>query len=131
MGKLKFGSGGIRIEMDDVLDRMYRNALERVAPGVVDQIERATNEVFTEAVAEWPVRTGTSRAGLEQHVTVTAEGDAVRGTITNAVAYSKFIRAKSLDGRSPLVELLRKPLRQRAGELSDDLAKMASAELKG
>lgn len=129
--KLTFGSGGTRITMDDTLDRIYRRAIERVAPGLLTRVELAIAEVYDEARQQWPVRTGRSRDGLQRHVTIAPDGARIVGSITNDVDYSRFIKARKLGGRSAFVELLRKPLRRRADELSTVLARQAASSLRG
>ena len=131
MGRLKFGSGSVRVEMDDTLDRLYRRALDKVAPGVVARIDEATSAVFDAAVGAWPVRTGRSRAGLEHHLTVASDHTTVRGTITDAVEYSRYIKARKLGGKSAFVELLRLPMRERAKALAAVLATETRANLIG
>jgi hypothetical protein len=130
MGRLRFGTGGVRVVMDDTLDQLYRRAIERVAPGVLRRIEDATADVYASARAAWPVKTGRSRDGLEHHVTVSPDQTSVRGSITNPVKYARYIKAKKLDGKSAFVELLRKPLRARAADLAEVLAMEAVTGLK-
>lgn len=131
MARLRFGSGGVRIEMDDTLDRIYRRVLDRVAPKVVDRIEDATAEVFDGAVIDSPVRTGQFRRGFRQFVTVSPDHTQIRGTIVNDVIYARYVRANNLGGKSPIVELVRKPMRAKARELAVVLAADATTQLKG
>lgn len=131
MARLRFGSGSVRIEMDDTLDRIYRRALDRVAPKVVERIEDATEEVFDVAQIDWPVRTGRSRRGLQRFVAISSDHAHIRGTITNDVVYARFIRARNLGGKSPFVELLRKPMRAKAKELAVVLATDTANGLRG
>lgn len=131
MAKLTYGSGGTRITMDDTLERIYRRAIEKVAPGILTRMEMVIAEVYDEARQQWPVRTGRSRDGLQRWVTVTPDGMRIVGSITNDVDYARYIKAKKLGGRSAFVELLRKPLRKRADDLSTVLARQAATSLRG
>lgn len=129
MGKLFFGSGSVRLEMDDALDRIYRNAIETVAPGMLARIETATKEIFDAALKAWPRKTGRSADGLRMEIVVAGDNSEVRGTITDPVTYAKYIKAKSLGGKSAFVEILRKPLQKRAKELVGELGGLAKTKL--
>ena len=130
--KLKFGSGAIRLDMDDTLERMMRAAAERVAPGVLDRIDTAVTRIEAEATRRWPVKTGKSRDGLASHTIITPDGDHIRGTVMNDVFYARYVKSfkNSLNGKSAMVTLLMKPIQAEAKLLAEDLGKIATKAIK-
>lgn len=129
MGKLSFGAGSVRIQMDDTLDRIYRRAIDKLAPGLLPAVETAIDDLHADAYAAWPVKTGRSKEALEHLTSVSPDNKVIRGTITDDVPYARFIKAKSLGGKSAFVELLRKPLRERAKELVKVLGRVTNERL--
>jgi hypothetical protein len=119
MGKLRFGSGSVSVEMDDTLDRMVRAAINKAQPGALREVERATEELYAQAVAQWPVKTGTSRAGLRREVLVSQGLDRIRGRVFNDVDYAKYIRPRALYGAdTAFVAYLRRPAKEIAERLT-------------
>lgn len=132
MSKLKFGTGSIRIEMDDTLDRMVRQAAEKVAPGVLTRIESSIERIEAEASAKWPVASGRSKEGLEAHTIISPDQNLIRGTITNNAPYAYFIKSgqNGLGGKSAVVELIGKPIRAEAKHLAEDIGTFATKAIK-
>jgi hypothetical protein len=133
MGKLSFGTGSVRVEMDDALERLARRALEDVAPGLLPAVEETVARLESEATDKWPVRTGRSRDGLGHYVAITPSGDQVRGSLINTVDYARFVKSskKGLGGRSAMVELMRKPVQAAAKVLAQELGAVAAKVVRG
>lgn len=130
MTKLRFGDGSVTVEMSDELDRIYRAALEKLAPGLVGRITSATKAVFDNAVAQWPVVSGRSKAGLQMSVQISSDQKVIRGRIWNDVEYARYVKPKGLDGKSAFVELLRKPMALASKELQPGLIEDAVQALR-
>jgi hypothetical protein len=133
MAKLTYGTGSLRIQMDDVMEQIARAAVEDVAPGLVPAIESTVERLEAEARAKWPVRTGVSRDGLGHYVSITPAGDQVRGSLVNTVDYSRFVKSGKggLQGKSAMVELMRKPVEAAADVLAAELGDIATTKLGG
>ena len=130
MAKLKFSQGSVSIEMDDTMERLVRRALDRAAPGVVQQITSETAEVHRLAVARWPVKTGRSKAGLEQEILVST--DSVRGRIVNAVEYAPYVRPRWLyNTTTAWSALVQRPMRAAATRLVKALGPILRRSLEG
>ena len=116
----------ISFKMDDTLQRIARQAVNKVQPGLIDAIEAEVRQIHDDAVREWPVgRYRRDRGGVHSRdrmaVEVVIDGDKVRGRVTNDAEWAPFIRANKLLGKSPYVELLKKPLRRARNKLVREL----------
>lgn len=130
MARLQYGDSHLRVTMDDTLDRLFRAALEDLAPGLVPEMERSAEAVYSSAHEAWPVKTGRSKAALGRSVFVT-DKSTVRASVFNSIDYAKFVKPKSIGGESAFVELLRKPLQKEATRLIGALGPAAKAALTG
>lgn len=132
MRRLTFGQGSVRIEMDAKLEELARRAVSQVAPGVLERIDQAVDQVLEEAEARWPVKTGRSKAGLAAYTSIAPGGACVQGTVMNPVDYAVYVKSRKggLGGRSAVVELLRKPLRAQAAQLAGELGTTVAESLK-
>ena len=132
MRRLTFGQGSVRIEMDAGLEELARRAVSQVAPGVLERIDAAVDQVLEDAQRRWPVKTGRSRDGLAAYTSIAPAGDRIQGTVMNPVDYAVYVKSRKggLEGRSAVVELLRKPLRARASQLADELGTTVAESLK-
>jgi len=122
MATLRYGTARATIEMSDAMEQLYRRAIDQLAPGLLSTVEDALDDVFESAESSWPVKTGRSKAGLRKQVRIEQGGGAIVGSITDAIPYAKYIKAKKLGGKSAFVELLRKPMQERAKALASVLS---------
>lgn len=133
MSKLYYRSGKATIEMDDTIAASVRRVLDNVAPETTRELQRAADEIADSARAQWPVKTGKSKAGLVTGLRVTAS--AVESFIGNDVGYVYYIKGKGQGGKSTWVTLVRTPGRRLgrklAVRLGDRLLKLASASAGG
>lgn len=137
MGRLRFGSGSVSIELDDTLDRMARAAVDRVHPGLLDRMEADTEAVLDDVRKEWPkgrrrrpVRKH-SRDLFEMQSRISADKGVITTTITNSAPYAKYVKPVKLWGKSGYVVYLRNPLRKRQRALVKDLADLIAGRLFG
>jgi hypothetical protein len=76
-------------------------------------------EVLAVARAEWPIRTGRSRAGLRMVTEIS--DDSVRVLIENPIPYAYFVRPKDWFGaETAWMRLVRKPMKEVGLELVRD-----------
>lgn len=112
MGKLRFGSGGVTVEMSDDFSVLIRRAMDDALPGVYDRLEQAVDRVYTQAVERAPVDTGTFRASIKKELVVSPDYSMIRGRVMSDLDYARYIRspAKLPGTGSAFVELFRKPM---------------------
>lgn len=117
-----YKAGTMQLTMDDTLSDIMRRAIEKVRPGLVARLEREGDEVLADALVEWPRVSGRSADSLKR-VTRLVGRDVVKVSIVSDVDYVVYIKPKKwYANRSAVVELLRKPIRKRAGRLAEQLA---------
>ena len=122
MGRLRAKAGKVTVEYDDVLDRLYRAAAERLAPGLLDACERKMEAVRDAAASAWPVKTGRSRAGLEVVSSIDANSGRLTVQIRNDVVYAVYVPLSSTYGSSTAWQrLVRDPGRKATKELAAEL----------
>jgi hypothetical protein len=109
--------------MSDGMDQLVRRAAEATFPGMVEKLEGATAGVFDFAHANWPVRTGRSKAALGREVRVAPDWSAMRGRVFDDAPYAKFIKSPQIrtGSGSAFVDLLRKPTETAGLKLANDL----------
>lgn len=133
MSRSTMGTGSLTSVVDDRTRELVRAAVERVAPGALDIIERETRKIYDNAHAKWPIgphkayRPGHSRDMLYWEVLI--DGAVIRGRVWCTAEWSKYIKPKGLRGKSAFVELLRKPLRAARAPLTAELGRFVVAEL--
>lgn len=122
MGKLRAKAGKVTVEYDDVLDRLYRAAAEKLAPGLLSTCEATLEAVRDKAAAEWPVKTGRSRAGLEVVSSIDVNSGRLTVQIRNDVTYAVYVPLASTFGASTAWQrLVRDPGRRALKELAKKL----------
>lgn len=124
-------AGNVTFDVRDGLADAVQRTLRNLDDNVLRRANAAADEVFEEARASWPVKTGRSRDGLERVTTVDVGEGTIRVSIRNTVEYAKYIKAKNLGGKSPFVELLRKPLVRVARDLARELVAVARSTVEG
>ena len=138
MTQLRLKDGSMTMLVDDGLERLVRDAIEKVAPGVLELVESETKAVYDGAKSRWPVgpdkrdRKGRhSKFELYHEVVIDTTKGLIRGRVWNEAPWSRYIKPKGLKGKSAFVELLRKPLQKRARVFVQQLGRYVSAELGG
>jgi hypothetical protein len=136
VARIRIVDGSLSMVVDDQIDELVRNAVERVAPGLVDFIEGEIEPIYEEAKRQWPVgpdrrfRNGRhSRDELYSEIVI--DGDTIRGRIWNTAPWAKYIRPKGLKGKSAFVVLLRTPLKRREKHIVAGLGRYVSATIGG
>ena len=94
--------------MDDTLDRIFRRAIDQARPGLLPVLEAEAQRLGENARAEWPVKTGRSRAAIVYGVRVVG-GDGLESFVANTAAYVFYIKGRAQGGKSAWQELIRKP----------------------
>lgn len=116
---LKASAGNVAVEVQG-LDAFVARLSHLYRP-VTTALEQFGAARLAAAAARWPVSDIAgkvhSRDRLKAAVTL-SQIDEVRVTLTSEADYTKYIRARNLGGKSPWVELIRKPTAQRMDELA-------------
>jgi len=138
MTQLRLKDGNLTMLVDDGLERLVRDAIDKVAPGMLDLVESETRAVYDGAKGRWPVgphkreRNGRhSKDELYHEVVIDTTQGLIRGRVWNEAPWSRYIKPKGLRGKSAFVELLRKPLQERAKVFVQNLGRFVVAELGG
>jgi arginyl-tRNA synthetase len=126
LGSLRYGNSSASIEVSDDLSGYVREALRRSTDGISEKLDEAAKDVYKHAVSQWPVKTGTSKAAMEQGLRF--DGDTVEAFVGNDVPYVWYIRT---DGVHQWTEHVRKPFDERTGPLLEDLGDEVLAALRG
>lgn len=130
MGKLRIGKGKASIVMDDVMDQIFRRAINNAQPGLLPELERAVDELELAARSQWPVKTGASRAALDSGVRLIGS-TGIEAFVINTADHSPYIRAKNLGNKSPYQVLIRRPGIKRGKELAETLGDKLARILTG
>jgi hypothetical protein len=136
---LRYGNGNVSIEMDDTLDRLYRNAIERAAPGVLERIEAETKAIHDEARRQWPVghprdpaRRGRAHSREQLSWGASIKGNQIVGWVRNTAPWSPFIRPTKLYGSTTAFrEWLQLPARKAARKLVKELGPVLTRKMTG
>ena len=135
--RLRYGTGAMSVEMDDTMSKIARAAIERVQPGLLDELEDIARETHDDARKRWPVDTGESRAALDYGVRVVRSGTQVEAYVSNDAPHTRYIRSRKITGlgewdgeKNPFALLVRKPLQSSAKELAERLADAALEALE-
>lgn len=115
--------------MDDTMERLARAALDRAAPGVLDEIETEVGAIHSAAVGRWPKgknpRTRKqpfhSRDRLEMETRISEGGETVSGHVTNDAWWARYVTLWFAQGRNAFTELLRKPMRKAQKRIADSI----------
>jgi hypothetical protein len=124
--------GNVSVRMSDALSVIARRAVDRVMPGVLARIEAETRALADQARNDWPVKTGTSKAGLEERTVVDVGRSEVRGEIRNPVAYAHMIKPLELYGTTTAwAAYVRGPMVKLQKRLATELGPVIVAALTG
>jgi hypothetical protein len=128
--KIRIGRGRAMIDMDDTLHAMVERAVRRSNPRLIDRLEGEAADLHEDAVADWPVKTGRSRAALDHGLRLPSPDkiEAFVGVDTSKADYVYYIRE---DGKSTWHERVRKPGRERARKLAEALGRDMLVAIKG
>lgn len=117
VGKLTFrGEGGsVSVTMDDRLDRLVRDAIEKTNPNTISRLEAAAEATFNNAKKHWPYGTKKrwglppalwrSRNRLHEEVRLKGE-NVIQAVVSNSAPYAYFIKANKLRGANPYRALI-------------------------
>ena len=83
--------GNVTVTIDDALEDLVAAAIDRALPGVRARMTADTTELLEHAEGEWPVKTGRSRAGLEQVEELDIGRSSFTTRIRNDVPYAIFV----------------------------------------
>lgn len=158
MTKIRIGSGSSYVYLEDGQAAAFERVLREIAPQVTAELEMAAQRVATDAAEEWPVspdsgpprktKAGTPdkrslRRGAAKNkvhskdlfeVGIEVNGNTIGVYVTNTADYAYYIKSYQgkLYGRSPWVELVRKPgvklKKELAVKLQDELIKLAKGK---
>lgn len=135
---LRIGRGRNEITLEGPLaDGLEREIRDMLGP-VLDEMERRANRVLDEAVASWPRRSGRSAEAWRVELRLQPTDFSVEVVLVNPTGYTRFIKSTRIsDGppdevrrRSPLVDLVRKPLRAAGKDLERELPDLLASLLE-
>lgn len=111
--------------MDSTTHDMLAAAIDNLAPGVRERLEREARELYEEARAGWPVKTGRSRDALQWGVRI-PDDDSIESHVgvdpkSDAVEYFHLIKGRKHRGKQTWRVLLQRPAQERARKLGEDL----------
>lgn len=106
------------IDDHELMDKLY--ALLKNTTPLVQALEDERDAVLNEARAQWPVKTGRSKAGLRASKYLSTKELYIG--IEDNVPYVYYIKGNEQGGRSTWKELVEKPLRKRIKPLRIRLA---------
>lgn len=123
MGKLRIRVGDVTATLSRDLGADARRAWDLSSNRAVQSMEAERDRVFDNARSRWPVKTGRSRAGLNDYTQVELGGrnnGRIKVGIDNDVGYTRWVR---LPGGSPfaVTALLRTPMRRASRRLLERL----------
>jgi hypothetical protein len=133
--KIRVGRGAAMVELDDELSDAVRRTLDRMAPTLMDRLERDIDEVAMGAINEWPVKTGVSKRSFEWGVRL-PDRNHIEGFIINTAErggkpYAYLIKGKAQGGKPTFRELVERPFTARMDKLVDDLPDVLVRLLEG
>jgi len=133
VSKLTLGRGSVSMVLDNGFEALLRLALDRTIPGIVDRMEKARNDLSTQAYNGWPVRSGVSKAGLKSEVRVAPDYSSIKVRLYNDVPYAKYIKSSKVKTGtgSAFVELMRRPTEKAGQEIAAELRPIIEATLNG
>ena len=117
-----------KIQIQDILDRL-ESKREANAPKFVRIIEAAAERILERARAQWPVKSGASKAGLRIEVGI--NGEVLHARIINDVPYVKYIKGRVIEYRSPWPLLVASPARAVQPDLALEVLKEFEKVLNG
>ena len=133
MARIYYRSGDVEVEMSDELERMFRSGPLACHQAIVDRLDSEADRLLAGARAAWPV--GPERRGHTDSRVLLAgglrvEGETISVFLSNSAPYARYIKARNLGGRSPVVELLRRPMARLGRQLiGGDLADLIARAL--
>lgn len=130
MGNIQIGRGSMSVTLDDGMDRFVRAALERSAPATLRVLEREGEQLFDDAYARWPVKSGRSRAGLTWGLRL-PDANTVEVFLSNSVEYVYYIRTLYPGGQHVWTDLVVKPTRKAARKIAEELAEEIANAIAG
>lgn len=123
MKTITYRAGDATIVLDDVVGEMVRNVIEDRAGYAVRAITAHLERLESEAKAQWPVKTGESKAAFTQGVRI--EASKVVAYLSNNAKYVYYIKGRKQGRKRSWTEVVIKPDRKARAELVE----LAAAEL--
>ena len=116
---------------------LARRALERVAPGLVEELEAEVEPLHREVKARWP--RGRERRGRSFHskdrwryeLVISPDQDTIRARIVNDAPWVFVVRPRWLYGKTGVNEMVRRPMRRIRTRLKRRLVRRALQAMKG
>ena len=114
---IRYREGGAEIEITGDMERLALEAVDRALPGVRRVMEANLEDIYNQALSEWPEKTGRSRSGLKKVWMIDENSIAMK--IENAVPYAVYVRPKAWFGTTTAWQrLIRAPMRAAAKEVA-------------
>ena len=122
---IRLRHGNAIVDVGGAIERTIRDTIERLAPTLAKRLEDEVEELRADAEGQWPVSRRDklhSRAMFVHGLRI--DGDTLSAYVRNNAEWAVYIKSyqNGLNGRSAVVELLRKPLKAAAGDVARDCA---------
>ena len=125
----RFREGNVTVELTGDLEKLALEAVDRLLPGVREQMEANARDIWNSARGEWPVKSGRSRAGLELLTEI--RDDAVLVKILNDVPYAVYVRPRDWFGvTTAWARLVKTPMKAAAKDLAKTVGKVLIDAMK-
>lgn len=132
MSRLQIKEGKVTVTLDDDVERMVRDLVDRLAPGVRELVGDAARELHDQARDNWPVgpdrkdRPYHSRDRIQWTVLVDTKKSEIRGAVWCDAEWAKYIKPKGKGGKTAFVLYFRGP----AGKLRVRLRKQMTDQVR-
>jgi hypothetical protein len=91
-------SGPVTVALGGEAEALARAAAERLYPAILGRIELEVDAIVADARDAWPIKTGTSRAGLARETRIDPSAETISVHLVNDVPYAIFVRPKKWHG---------------------------------
>jgi len=126
----KWGDKKTSITIDDPTGILLGQAVDRIYPGLIQEMEEATKELYDDAYAKWPERTGFSKRELNYGVLFNE--NVIEAYIDSPAKYTKYIHEKWPFNRVFVwQELLIKPFKKKVKILTKSLVDIIAKKAVG
>lgn len=106
------------------IEDLVRSVLDETERITLEEMETATEDIYSEAVLDWPVKTGRSKKALKWGTRFS--GDFVETFIENPIDYVYYIKGDVQGGRSTWVTLVRRPVKKAEKTIAREVEKRLS-----
>jgi len=138
VARIKVGKGRCEVTIDGALASSLETELREALGPVGTTMQSAADGILKDARADWPVKSGKSKASLADSLRVHPDSFQVEVVLYSPLSYVRYIKStkvgskdESVRDRSPFQDLLRKPAREAEKTLAKTLPGVVGKALTG